>query len=736
MRAVLKQAPDTPDALHILGLSAARAGRLDEAERLLSRCVAVAPSYVDAHNNLGNVRMARGALDAACDSYAQAARLAPDYVLPQYNLGNVLRALGRLDEAEAAYRRAIALAPSYVDARVNLGNLLLEAGAEDEAQAIALDILAQHPDRPEVRLNLGNIERRRGRLPQAREQYETLLRARPGHPRVLLSLVLLALDEHDLPEAERIFALVGESSGAPAHERLTALAVLCAARKDRAGALEAALQAYRAGAGPEQAVILGGLLAEIGEPAPAIELLEQARARHGDRAPRIPIMLFDLRRAVCDWRDWERTLPEVLERIRGSDRALIEPFSAQSLPGLTAADLCRIARLHGQRLQSWTERGPLAGARSRDSASGRRLRIGYLSADFREHPSAYLSAAVFELHDRERFEVFGYAIGPNPESPIRQRLRAAFDHFIELSDLSHEAAARRIAADGIDILVDLGGYTTHARPEILALRPAPVQVGWVGFPGTLGGWCLDALIADPVVAPPQAAPDYAETLIRLPHCYLPVDPHREIAPVPSRAELGLPEEACVFGSFNQPHKLTPEVFACWCALLGTVPGSVLWIYAKETLTRENLLREAAARGIDAQRLHFAGSCPQPEHLARLAQADLILDTLPYNGHTTTSDALWVGVPVLTCAGETWPSRVAASLLTAAGVSELIVDDLNAYLERAVALGSDPAALAGLRARLAASRASAPFFDTPGLVRALEGLYVEMPPGRPAADGLG
>ncbi len=736
MREVLKQDPDAPDALHISGLAAARAGRLDKAEHLLRRCVAVAPAYADAHNNLGNVLMARGDLHAARDSYAEAARIAPTYPLPPYNLGNVLRALGRLDEAEAAYRRAIALAPSYVDARVNLGNLLLEVGAEDEAHAIASDILAQHPDRPEIRLNLGNIDRRRGRLAQARAHYEALLRARPGHPRVLLSLVLLALDEHDLPQAERLFASVGEASGAPAHERLTALALLCAARNDRAGALEAALQAYRSGAGPEQALILGGLLAEIGEGAAAIDLLEQAQARHGDRSPRIPVMLFDLRRAVCDWRDWDHSLPEVLERIRSCDRALIEPFSAQSLPGLTAAELCRIARLHGQRLQSWTERGPLAGALPRDSVSNRRLRIGYLSADFREHPSAYLSAAVFELHDRARFEVFAYAIGPNPESPIRQRLRAAFDHFIELSDLSHEAAARRIAADGIDILIDLGGYTTYARPAILALRPAPIQAGWLGFPGTSGGAFLDHLIADRVVAPEEAAADYAETLAYLPHTYFPVDHRRTLGRIPSRAELGLPEEGCVFGSFNQPHKLTPEVFACWCTLLAAVPGSVLWLYAKDATTRSNLQREAGARGIDAQRLHFAEPCPQPEHLARLARVDLILDTLPYNGHTTTSDALWVGVPVLTCPGETWPSRVAASLLSAAGLPELIVGSLDAYLARAIALASTPAALSDLRARLAAARSHAPLFDTPGFVRALESLYAGMWAVRPEGRRAG
>ena len=736
MRRVIQHAPAAPDALHILGLAAARAGRLDEAERLLRRCVAVAPTYVDAHNNLGNVLMARGGLDAALRSYAEAARRAPDYVLPQYNLGNVLRALGRFEEAETAYRRALALAPDYADARVNLGNLLLEVGADAEAEAIALDLLAHRPDRPEVRLNLGNIYRRRGRLLEARTQYEMLLAVRPGHPRVLLSLVLLALDEHDLPEAERLFALVGDSQAAPAHERLAALALLRSAMQDKAGALDAALQADRAGGGPEHAVMLAGVLSELGNGAAAIKALRQTLARHGARAPRASVMLLDEQRAVCDWRDWERSLPEVLERIRGSDRVLIEPFSAQSLPGLSAADLCRIARLHARRLQPWMERGPLAGSVVRDPAPDRRLRIGYLSADLREHPTAYLSAGVFELHDRERFEIYAYAIGPTTDGPMRRRLRAAFDRFIELADLSHEAAARRIAADGIDILVDLGGYTKHSCPEILALRPAPIQVGWLGFPGTLGGAFMDYLIADRVVAPQEAAADYAETLVYLPHAYLPVDHRRTVGRIPSRAELGLPQEACVFGSFNQPHKLTPEVFACWCALLAAVPGSVLWIYVKDARARENLLREAGARGIDAQRLHFAGSCPQPEHLARLTQVDLILDTLPYNGHTTTSDAIWVGVPVLTCAGETWPSRVAAGLLTAAGLPELVVGTLDAYLERAIQLGNSPAMRADLRARLAASRSCAPFFDTPGFVRALEALYAGMRAACRTQQGVG
>ncbi|SDW62480.1 O-linked N-acetylglucosamine transferase, SPINDLY family protein [Thiocapsa roseopersicina] len=726
MQKVLERDPAAPDALHILGLLAAQAGRMDEAESLLRRCIAAAPDYVDAHNNLGNVLMARGHPAQARDCYAQAARLAPRYPSPHYNLGNALRALGNLDEAEAAYRTAIALAPGYVDAHVNLGNLLREREDYAQAESVCRDLLARHPELHEVRLNLGNIHRLCHRLQDAGAEYEALLSARPGHPRGLLSLALLRLAEHRPEQAETLIEQARASGAVPAHELLSAVCALRLAQGDWPAALVAATQSLAAGGEtPGHAFTIAELLAEMGRRGEAVEVLQASRSRFGDRPRALLGALISNRRYLCDWRDWETQVSTLSERIRSGDGSVIGPFSALAQPGLTPTDLLAVARAHGTRFRAWTERrGAVSGAAR--PAPRERLRIGYLSSDLRRHAVASLTASLFEDHDRDRFEISAYAIGPADDSPIRRRLLSAFEHFTELRDLSHEAAAQRIRDDGIDILVDLNGYTRHARPEILAQRPAPIQVSWLGFPGSMGVPFIDYLIADPIVAPPESADAYDEALAYLPDSYQPVDMRRPVGPTPTRAEAGLPEKGLVFCCFNNPYKLAPEVFDGWCTLLKELPDAVLWLYAPDEPVRLNLLREAAERGLPAERLVFAPKCPEhADHLARVALADLFLDTQPYNAHTTASDALSVGVPVLTYPGRTFPSRVAASLLTAAGLPELIATDARDYLDRARRLAGAPHALADIRRRLLDARATAPLFDSERFARALEDLYRQM-----------
>ncbi|NCA69133.1 MAG: tetratricopeptide repeat protein [Sphingobacteriia bacterium] len=730
MRALLKHAPDQPDALHVLGLLAARDGRLEEAERLLRRCVKVAPEFADGHNNLGNVLLAMRQPRLALAAYRRAARLAPDSPLPHYNLGNVLRELGQLEEAETSYREAMRLAPDNPDIQTNLVNLLLERGAEEAAQTMAIELIERHPQRPELRLNLGNILRRRGRLDQARAAYEGLLAARPGHPQALLSLALVALAEHDLSAAEHWIELAESGAAAPEQERLTARFALSMARGDQAGALAVARAAFEsAGESPSLVAVAAELLAEVGEHRQALELLKRGRARFGERLTGVLGAEFHHRRALCDWRDWGSRAAALVTRIRAGDPAGVSPFSACALPGLEPADLLRVARERSARVRAALD--PLTANPRR--AAGERIRLGYLSADFRAHATAYLTAALFEHHDRAQFELFAYSLGADDGSPIRDRLRAAFEHFVDLSDQTHQAAARRIHDDGIDILVDLNGHTRGARLEILASRPAPVQVDWLGFPGSTGASFMDYLIVDPVVVPPADAMDYSEALAYLPTTYQPVDDRRSLAPPTTRAREGLPDAGLVLCCFNNPYKITPEVFALWCDLLRELPEAVLWLYAKDPDTRANLVREAGARGVPARRLVFAEQRPQAEHLARLALADLFLDTRPYNAHTTASDALWAGVPVLTCPGRTFPSRVAASLLRAVGLPELIATDLDDYRARALRLARAPEERAELQQRLRAARDTAPLFDVAAFARALESLYRQM--WRRDQDGL-
>ncbi len=355
-----------------------------------------------------------------------------------------------------------------------------------------------------------------------------------------------------------------------------------------------------------------------------------------------------------------------------------------------------------------------------------KIRLGYLSNDFRQHPTAHLISELIERHDRRRFEVIGYSCGPDDGSPERRRLAKGFDRFTDIRLASHADAAGIIHRDEIDILVDLNGYTRGARTRILAHRPAAVQVNFLGYPGTMGADFIDYIVADAIVIPPGEERFFSETVVRLADSYQPNDRQRQIAgSTPSRGACGLPPQGFVFCCFNNGFKITAVLFALWMRLLAKVPGSVLWLLETNQAAKINLRREAAAAGIPAERLVFAPRQPLPEHLARHRLADLFLDTLPYTAHTTASDALWTGLPVLTCLGGTFAGRVAASLLTAVGLPDLITASLDEYEALALALASDPARLSILKQRVAANRDTTPLFDSERYTRALEQAYERM-----------
>lgn len=353
------------------------------------------------------------------------------------------------------------------------------------------------------------------------------------------------------------------------------------------------------------------------------------------------------------------------------------------------------------------------------------LRIGYLSSDLREHAVGHLMAEMFVLHDRGAVEVFAYYCGPPASDALHQSFKATTDHWLDISGLDDAAAARRIAEDGIQILVDVNGYTREGRTKLLALRPAPVIVNWLGFPGTTASPYHHYIVADASIIPEDHELYYSEKVLRLP-CYQPNNRKRVVSPhQPSRAEVGLPDDAMVFCCFNGSHKITRFTFERWLTILESSPGAVLWLLAGSEATHERLRRHAAAKGIAPERLVFADKRANPDHLARYPLADLFLDTTPYGAHTTASDALWMGVPVLTLEGRGFASRVCGSLVRAAGLPELVCDRAEAYVERAVALGQDRATLKAYREQLIAIRDSCVLFDTPLLVREMEGLYAGM-----------
>jgi len=450
----------------------------------------------------------------------------------------------------------------------------------------------------------------------------------------------------------------------------------------------------------------------------ARECYKTAIAVGGDAVQLTSGMTFEDLHA-CRWDHLGEDLPELM-RLMDDGAGYPQPFQLLAQPSTRRQQL-GAARGFAQNLFASLQ--PLPQRAPRPAST--RIRLGYLSSDLQEHATAYLLSQILEHHDRARFEVFAYSYGVNDASPARRRIERAVDRFVDVREISDRAAAEQIQSDGSDVLMDLKGYTLGARNGVLAFRPSPIQVNYLGYPGTLGAAFYDYIIGDPIVTPLEHAPDYSEKIAQMPVCYQPNDRSRAVGPRPTRSECGLPENGFVFCSFNSPYKITAEVFDIWCRLLQGTEHSVLWLYESNAQARRNLTHEVERRGIDAARLIWGEQLPQTRHLGRLQLADLVLDTRPVCAHTTASDALWAGVPVLTCPGDTFVSRVAASVLQAAELPELIAADLAEYESIARELAHDRQRLDALKSRLAHNLGECPLFDSVRYTRDLEALFARM-----------
>jgi predicted O-linked N-acetylglucosamine transferase (SPINDLY family) len=451
----------------------------------------------------------------------------------------------------------------------------------------------------------------------------------------------------------------------------------------------------------------------------ARECLQTAIALGDTRAAVMSAMAYHAQHA-CRW-DLFKQDYENLQSELAAGRGQPVPFHLLTMPSSRSQQ-----RAAGYAY--WAERCkdivPLAAPGPRDPAA--RIRVGYVTNDIFRHATAYLIGDLLESHDRSRFDVFLYSYGHDDGSEIRQRIiAAAGGHYVEASKMSDAQLAERVRCDDIDVLVDLKGYTLGTRIGVFAMHPARVQVNYLGYPGTMGAPCYEYIIGDRIITPLEHAADYSERIAQLPQCYQPNDRRRPIGRRPTRAECGLPDEGFVFCSFNNCYKITAPVFDRWCRLLREVDGSVLWLYQANDQARPNLLREAQARGIGAERIVWAPHVDLADHLGRLQLADLVLDTLPVNAHTTASDALWAGVPMITTAGDSLVARVASSVLHAAGLAELVVPDGDAYEQLALELARDPARLRALREKMAADRDHCALFDSQAHTQDLEALYAKM-----------
>jgi predicted O-linked N-acetylglucosamine transferase (SPINDLY family) len=462
---------------------------------------------------------------------------------------------------------------------------------------------------------------------------------------------------------------------------------------------------------------IGRVLETVRDDAGAEEALRRSIDLQPDQPEAIQHWIA-LRQRQCRW-----PLIEPWGHVRREDLlASISPLSAACFaddPMFQLANSCHYAR----RMIGLPARAPAPPASAARRAG--RMRIGYVSSDLREHAVGFAMTDVFETHDRTRVETFAYDCGIAVADATRARIKAAADHWIDINGMDDAAVAARIAADGIDILVDLNGYTKDARTRVFALRPAPIAVNWFGFPGTMGTPYHHYIVADARTIPPEYEKFYSERVVRLP-CYQPNDRKRVVASrAPTRSEVGLPDGAFVYAALNGMQKITRPALDRWLRILAAVPGSVLWMLSGTAETLERLRAYAERNGVAGDRLVFGGPLPNPDHLARFALADLFVDAFPYGAHTTASDAMWMGLPVLTMPGRSFASRVCAGLVEAAGIGEMVCDSESAYVERAIAFGRDPSLLAPIRARLREGRDTSLLFDTPRLVRALEDLYAGM-----------
>jgi predicted O-linked N-acetylglucosamine transferase (SPINDLY family) len=720
-QAALDLKRDNFDSLHLLGVVRLQQRRLDEASVLIKQALRVRPDSAEACSNLGIVLQSLDRPADAIAAYDRALAINPRYAKALCSRGDALRAMDRQPEALASYGKAIAAAPDYIEAIVNRGVTLRNLGRHAEALPDFDRALAVSPDNPGILHNRGNAFHALGRLEEALRDYDSVLAINPAAAETYNNrgcvLEELGRPEQALASFDAVLALKPDDAAA-LHNRGNMLLAL--ARYDDAIASydrALALTPHRIDTlhNHGQALML---LRRYDQAIASFDAVLAIEPAHGDAAA----ALANCRLMTCDWPEAAHLAERARAAARTGDWSGFDPFAALCYAD-DPAEHREYARAYiGRRVAMAS---PTMVARLPGRAS--RIRIAYLSSDFRNHPVARAIVRLFELHDRTRFEITGVSFGPDDGSSLRAGIAAAFDRFLDVRFKTDRDIAALLHDLEVDIAVDLNGHTQGARPAILAHRPAPIQVTYLGYAGTVGADFIDYILADDTVLPLDQQRFYSEKIVQLPGCYHLCDETRKVSPrTASRAELGLPEHAMVFCCSNQPAKLAAPMFDIWMRLLASIDGSVLWLSHVNDAARANLHRAAQARGISPDRVIFARREERIEdYLARYRQADLFLDTLPYNAHSTAIDALWAGLPVLTCPGRAFAGRVGASLLRAVGLPELIAPNLEEYEALALKLARDPPLLGSIRGKLAHNRLTCALFDVERTCRHIEAAYTTM-----------
>lgn len=684
-RQAIAENPLDADARLNLGFVLSEQEHYEEAERALRQALEINPALADAFYILGVMSKAQENLAGTIENLTRAVELKPDFEIIYSELCQLLFQSGQTERARDIILKGISLCPERADFHYYLGNLYAAENNADQAINCFLKALSIQPDHAQVYFSLGHTFRKLGRYEEALVNYDHAILLKPDFVDAFndrgIVLGWLGRYEESLPNFRRVLQIQPQHAHALSN--------------------------------------LGMMLTNLGRHDDAVfsfaELIELV--------PDYPYAigyLFGAQIHSCDWSLYASNLDRINRAVIEGKRAVV-PFTFLAAAESPALQL--------QCTQTYVadvyppSRSPLWTGQHYQHD---KIRIAYLSADFHDHATAYLMAELFELHDQERFEIVAISFGPDSKGGMRERLRRSLRQFVDVRRKSDHEVASLLREKEIDIAIDLKGFTTDSRAGILAQRPCPIQVNYLGFPGSIGGNYIDYILADPYVIPLAHQDYYAEKIVWLPDTYQVNDSQRRIAQrTPTRLESGLPEAGFIFCCFNNNYKITPDVFDVWMRLLNEVKGSVLWLLEDNVSASRNLRVEAVRRGVAAGRLVFAPRMNLEEHLARHRLADLFLDTRPCNAHTTASDALWSGLPVITCMGNTFPGRVAASLLNAVGLPELITERLEEYEALSLKLATSPALLSEIREKLRRNRSNFPLVDAKRFCIHLESAYTFM-----------
>ncbi len=715
---IVRRDPANVQALYYMGIALQGLGRTEEALSSLDAALEANANFAPARGARGAILSQAGRHAEALAEYDLALRLDPKSASVWSNRGGSLLELSRFDEALAAFDRALAIDPQFSDAARNRGVVMMAQQRYGEAIYEFDRVLAINPSSADAYVSRGVAQSSLGRQEEAITSFDRALALQPMRDDIFFlkgnSLLAMGRSADAQRQFERVLAI------APSHvdalvNRGVALSQL-GRTTEAIGTYDTALR------------LAPGHIGAHYNRGNALTLLR----RFEEAARDCEIVLaanpdFDYARGVlvwsklqcCDWKGLAEHRKAIDVGLRAGKRVLNPQQNAAICT--SDEDQLRCAKLWVSD-QIGTHHAPLWRG---EAYHHNRIRVGYISADFHEHATAYLMAGLFERHNRSQFEIFAFSSGQDDSSAMRARLVRAIENFKDVRKLTDADLAHAIRAAEIDILVDLKGYTEGGRLLPFAQRSAPIQVSYLGYPGTTGADYMDYVLADRVVIPPEQTRFYSEKIVFLPYSYQCNDDNRAIGPIPARRDAGLPDSGFVFCCFNANYKILPETFDHWCRILKASPGSILWLLEVSELAKRNLRAEAEARGVSPNRLYFAPRTDLPAHLARLSLADLFLDTLPCNAHTTASDALWAGVPVLTLKGQSFAGRVAASLLNAIGLPGMVTENENAFENRAVELARNPDMILQLKQHLQARRQDSPLFKTARFTRDLETAYRKM-----------